>query len=276
MHPTPFKTACLFTVAFSLLAAAPAEPTTRPDLPTLWLIGDSTVKVGTPGQRGWGEEISQFFNTDKINVINRAIGGRSSRTFRTEGRWDDVLNGAKPGDYVLMQFGHNDASALAGDNRERGSIRGTGDETQHVTLTLGANKGKEENVHSYGWYMRQYVKEAKAKGMHPIVLSYIPRCPRPGSATQPAEPVKVPAELTSYALWAQQVAREENVPFLDLFRLVLKTYAGRDPAEINKEFFSPGEYTHTNKVGAKHNAECVVEGIKSLEGEGSDLKQYLK
>ena len=79
----------------------------------------------------------------------------TSRTFRNEGRWDEILKDAKPGDYVLMQFGHNDPAPLSGDNRERGTIRGISDETQDVTLTLGNNKGKAETVHSYGWYISQ-------------------------------------------------------------------------------------------------------------------------
>jgi rhamnogalacturonan acetylesterase len=89
--------------------------------PSLFLIGDSTVKVGTMGQVGWGERIADYFDPAKIAVVNAARGGRSSRTFQTEGLWYRVLSDIRPGDFVIMQFGHNDSSALFDTNRPRGS-----------------------------------------------------------------------------------------------------------------------------------------------------------
>jgi len=81
-------------------------------LPTLFLIGDSTVRngdaTGSNGQWGWGEPLVNLFDPTRVTIVNRAIGGRSSRTFLTEGRWDKVLSELKPGDFVMMQFGHND------------------------------------------------------------------------------------------------------------------------------------------------------------------------
>ena len=78
--------------------------------PTLFIIGDSTVRNSTAGQMGWGDPLVAHFDPAKIEIINRAIGGRSSRTFLTEGRWDAVMAHLKPGDFVLIQFGHNDES----------------------------------------------------------------------------------------------------------------------------------------------------------------------
>src|SRR5207247_9076658 len=116
--------------------SAQTQPSTRP---TLWLVGDSTVRNGSgAGAKelwGWGDRIGKYFDATKINVVNRARGGRSSRTFITEGLWDAVLADAKPGDFVIIQVGHNDGGALAGDNRERGSLGGIGDETEEVTRT---------------------------------------------------------------------------------------------------------------------------------------------
>ena len=149
-------------------------------LPTLWIIGDSTVKVGTAGQRGWGDEIAPFFDATKINVVNRAIGGRSSRTFITEGRWDGILGEMRAGDIVLMQFGHNDASEIneappvTKSTRARGTIKGNGDETVFVEKNILT--GQPETVHSYGWYLRKYIADAKDKGaVASIVCSPIPR-----------------------------------------------------------------------------------------------------
>ena len=92
-----------------------AQPESDPNLPTLFAIGDSTVRTGSKGdgangQWGWGAPIADFFDRTRINVENRAWGGTSSRTFRTLGFWGKVLADLKPGDYVIMQFGHNDSS----------------------------------------------------------------------------------------------------------------------------------------------------------------------
>ena len=253
----------LFALALSaLISIAHAEPTTMPTTrPTLYLIGDSTVRNGTVGQRGWGEAIGGRFDATKIDVQNRAIGGRSSRTFLTEGRWDDVLKTLKPDDFVMMQFGHNDSAVLSGDNRERGTIKGVGDETQDVTLTLGANKGKKETVHTFGWYMTKYVEDTKAKGATPIVISYVPRCPRAGEKISP------PGEPGSYWLWAKQVAEKEKVPFIDLHSLVRQKWIDDKltAEQIKAELFSEADYTHTNAKGAAYNAERVIEGLKGLD-----------
>ncbi len=88
------------------------EPGTK--VPTLYIIGDSTVKNSTKGQQGWGDPLASLFDSKKIKVANRAIGGRSSRTFLTERRWDAIVKELKPGDFVLMQFGHNDSGSLTG------------------------------------------------------------------------------------------------------------------------------------------------------------------
>lgn len=90
-------------------------------LPTLWIAGDSTVR-NAGEQRGWGQDVGGFLDPGKIQLQNRAIGGRSSRTFFTEGRWDTMLGEMKKGDLVLIQFGHNDVGPLD----ERGKFRGIG------------------------------------------------------------------------------------------------------------------------------------------------------
>src|SRR5580658_8921855 len=73
-------------------------------LPTFHIVGDSTVRSGGVGVGlwGWGERIAPFFDTNKINMVNHAIGGRSARTYYTEGRWDKVEADIKPGAYVII------------------------------------------------------------------------------------------------------------------------------------------------------------------------------
>src|SRR5213593_1447638 len=99
---------CALLASLLLIGPAAAQP------PTLFIIGDSTVNNGTKGQQGWGTPLAGLFDPARIKVENRARGGRSSRTFLTEGLWDRVVASLKPGDFVLMQFGHNDGGPLTG------------------------------------------------------------------------------------------------------------------------------------------------------------------
>src|SRR5207302_10485052 len=105
------------------------EKATNNKLPALFIVGDSTLKSNAP-MRGWGQELGAFFDSAKINVVNRAIGGRSSRTFQNEGRWNQVLAEIKPGDFVLVQFGHNDAGKYDDPAAKgRPALHGDGEET---------------------------------------------------------------------------------------------------------------------------------------------------
>src|SRR6185437_4093979 len=84
-------------------------PVLKPGIPTVWLVGDSTVRNGrgdgANNQMGWGDELAPYLDLNKVNLVNLAIGGRSSKTYITEGHWDEVLAMIKPGDIVLIQFG---------------------------------------------------------------------------------------------------------------------------------------------------------------------------
>src|SRR5262245_52571890 len=110
--------------------------TPPPSRPTLWIIGDSTVRNGTRGLQGWGDPLKELFDSAKIQVENRALGGRSSRTFYTEGLWEKVRAELKPGDFVLMQFGHNDGGSLT-QSRARASLKGVDERTEEITRTNG-------------------------------------------------------------------------------------------------------------------------------------------
>ncbi len=241
------------SIASAQTTAPSSRPTRNPELPTLWLVGDSTVKVGTAQQQGWGDPLREFFDRSRINVENRARGGRSSRTFITEGLWDAVLRDAKPGDYVLIQFGHNDGAA---PEDGRGSLRGIGDESREVT---DKKSGKVETVYTFGHYIRKYVRDAKAAGLTPVVVTYIPRCPRPGTNVSPAT---APA---GYAQHAFDVAKQEGVECIDLFTRVLEKYQGLTPEQIKERYFCPQDFTHTSPAGARLNATCVLDGIRALK-----------
>lgn len=227
-------------------------------LPTIWIIGDSTVRVNTEGQRGWGDEMAPFFDLSKVNIVNRAIGGRSSRTFYTEGRWDLIMAEMKAGDIVLMQFGHNDGGVLNEkvldkSTRARGTIKGTGEETEEIDNILTK---KHEIVHTYGWYMRKYVQDTQSKGATPIVCSLVPR------NQWEKDGKTVIRSVNSYAQWAREVAEKHKALFLDLNNLIAVRWESMGPEAVAPLFYK--DHTHTSPAGAKVNAECVVEGLKAL------------
>lgn len=234
--------------------------------PTFYIIGDSTVRngdgSGKNGQWGWGSFIADHFDTKKINISNQAIGGRSSRTFITEGRWDKILATLKKGDYVIMQFGHNDGGPLDDTARARGTIKGIGNDSTEIYNPIRKIK---ETVYSYGWYMRKYIRETKVKGAVAIVCSPIPHNDWENGK------VKKWGE-DSYAGWAKQVAKEEGAYFIDLNKLIAEKYE-MIGAEKVKTFF-PADHTHTNKEGAELNADIVAAAIKNIKT--GKLHKYLK
>lgn len=229
----------------------------NPKLPTLFLIGDSTVRNGqgdgAGGQWGWGEPLVSYFDTTKINVVNRAVGGLSSRTYLTGGNWDQVLAMLKPGDFVIMQFGHNDAGPLNDTSRARGTIKGTGEETEEIDNLLTK---KHEVVHSYGWYLRKFIEDAKTKGATPIVCSLIPR-----KIWKDNHIVR----SNDYAVWAADVASAEHVGFIPLNEIIAEEYDKLGPAKVDPLFGD--EHTHTSWAGAVINAEAVVAGLKALKND---------
>jgi rhamnogalacturonan acetylesterase len=230
--------------------------------PVLYIIGDSTVKngdgTGRNGQVGWGSVISVHFDSSKISVQNQAIGGRSSRTFITDGRWDKILANLQAGDFVIMQFGHNDSGKLDDTARARGTIPGVGDDSVEIYNPIRKMK---EVVHSYGWYMRKYANEARAKGAVAIICSPIPRADWKDGKIAP----------TQYTGWAKQAADATGAYFIDLNDRISTEYNKMDTASVRK--FFPADHTHTNYDGAVLNAKKVVEGIKDLQK--CELKKYL-
>ena len=233
--------------------------------PVFYIIGDSTVKngdgTGKNNQMGWGTVINPFFDTTKISVRNHALGGRSSRTFITEGRWATVLSTLIKGDYVIMQFGHNDQSPLDDTARARGTIKGVGEDSTEIWNPIRKIK---EVVHTYGWYMRKFVRETKEKGAIPIVCSLIPR--------NNWKDGKVNRQADSWALWAKQVAEQEGAYYIELNGLVANKYDEMGEAAV-KLFFQV-DNTHTNNDGAKLNAEIVAQELRRINP--GKIKKYMK
>ena len=242
-----------YFVAIGILLASVSASAAQERLPTLFIIGDSTVKNSSQGLQGWGDVIASFFDQTKIKVDNRARGGRSSRTYVTEGLWDQVLAELKPGDFVLLQFGHNDGGAVNDASRARGSLRGIGDQTEEIDNLITK---KHEIVHTFGWYMKKFVSDAKARGATPIVLSPVPR--------NMWKDGKVIRASDSYGKWAAEVAKSESVSFIDLNDISAKQFETLGPDKV-KELYFLEDHTHTTPAGALLNATSVVEGLRALK-----------
>jgi lysophospholipase L1-like esterase len=234
------------------------------DRPVLYIIGDSTVQNGSGNGSdslwGWGSFINVFFNKTEINIQNHAKGGRSSRTFLTDGRWDSIMKTIKKGDYILIQFGHNDGGELADTLRARGTIKGIGEESKDIYNPI---RKVNETVYTYGYYMRKYANDAKSKGAIPIIVSPVPR-------NKFDDKGKI--EKDQYGIWSEEVAQQTSAYFIDLNQLVIKEYQNMGSEKV-KAFF-PKDHTHTNEAGANLNAELVIKGIKNLKD--CQLRNYIK
>ncbi len=227
-----------------------------PARPTIFIAGDSTAARGRgERQQGWAEPFAAYFDPAKVNVANRARGGRSSRTFLTEGLWDALLDDLKRGDLVLIQFGHNDGGALNDEPppplRARGSIPGVGEETKAIDNVLTK---KPEVVHTFGWYLRKFIADTRARGARPIVLSLTLRNVwRDG---------KIESGSGRYGTWSREVAATADVEFIDLSAAMVETFTALG-AEKVKDLY-PQDHTHFNAAGADLHAATVVAGLKSL------------
>jgi rhamnogalacturonan acetylesterase len=253
-------------LVFSMFLISTGLIDEKNEKPTLFIIGDSTVKNGSGngagGLWGWGDFMYEQLDTTKISIKNFARGGRSSRTFITEGLWDQVLSKVKSGDYVIMQFGHNDGGAVNDSSRARGTIKGTGEETLEIDNILTR---KHEIVHTFGWYMRKYIADTRSKGATPVVCSLIPRNDwKDGKVIRASE---------SYGKWAGESALSGNAFYIDLNESIAKHYESIGEKDVTARFFL-NEHTHTTKEGAQLNAKCVAEGIKNIKECG--LNKYLK
>lgn len=236
-----------------------AAPPLRPDRPTLHIVGDSTVRSngqgGTPaldkldGHWGWGERLAPWLDAGQLQLVNHAIGGRSTRTFWREGRWARVRAQLKPGDVLLIQFGHND-SGRVGDPaaKQRGVLPGTGEDLTTEALP----DGTLETVHSFGHYLARYLRETLDAGAIPVVLSPVPRKDRWEGERDFAE----------VAAWGREVAQREGALFVDLTLIVSEAYR-RIGAGAVQALFSDAR-THTNDAGARLNAECVAQALRTL------------
>lgn len=230
--------------------------------PVLFTIGDSTVKNkdnDKNGMWGWGSVIADEFNLDKISVENCAMAGRSARTFLDEGRWDKVYEALQPGDFVLIQFGHNDAGAI-NTGKARAELRGSGEESK---VFLMEKTGKYQVVYTFGWYLRKFIMDAQEKGAIPIVLSHTPR--------NKWKDGKIERNTDSFGKWTREAAEATGTYFIDLNKISADKLEKKG-IEKTAAYYNH-DHTHTSLKGAHMNAESIAEGLKMVN---CPLKDYLK
>lgn len=249
--------------------------------PTVFFTGDSTVKNADKdddGMWGWASQAFTVFDESKITLVNAARAGRSTRTFIKEGLWDKVYNSLQPGDFVTIQFGHNDICPIA-DKKARGVIAESKD-TCHV---YKLENGTYELVYSFGWYLKKMIDDVREKGATPILVSLTPRNEWPGG--------KVERRDGSYGKWYREVVEETGVEFVDLHNISAdfldkkfalkklpadKEKAKQKIAELKEKvqnIYFKKDHTHASKLGAQMNAQSMAKGLKA---NNSPLAKYLK
>ena len=268
--------------------------------PVVFFTGDSTVKNSDrdeDGMWGWASQAFTVFDESKITLVNAGRAGRSTRTFLNEGLWDRVYNALQPGDYVTIQFGHNDISPIA-DKKKRGVIPSAKD----TSTVFRLDDGKFELIYSYGWYLKKFIQDVREKGATPILVSLTPRNEWPGG--------KAERRNNSYGKWLAEVVKETGVEFVDMHNISAdfldsqfanekefkkyddkaKKYAAKGKEEKAKEAkekarkvvaecknqawkYFKKDHTHTSIEGARMNAQSFAKGLRE---NNSKLAEYLK
>lgn len=239
----------------------------RGDNPVLFLVGNSTMRTGTlgngnNGQWGWGYYVGEYFDVNKITVENHALGGTSSRTFYNR-LWPEVLKGIRPDDWVFIELGHNDNGPYD-SGRARASIPGIGKDSLNVIIK---ETGAKETVYTYGEYMRRFVRDVKAKGAHPVLLSLTPR-----NAWDDKDSTIITRVNKTFGLWAKRIAKEQRIPFIDLNEITARKFERYGKEKVKYMFYL--DRIHTSAFGARVNAESAIEGIRKCKG--LKLADYLK
>lgn len=238
--------------------------------PVVFITGDSTVKNADrdkDGMWGWASQAGMIFDDTKITYTNVAVSGRSARNYIRERRWEKVYNSLQPGDFVLLQFGHNDISPI-NDKKERGAIPGTKD-TCHVYKM--EKDGRYELVYSFGWYLKKMIDDTREKGATPILLSLPPRNLWIDG--------KIERRNDTYGKWYREVVEQTGVEFIDVHNISAdfldKKFASKsaEKSKAKASTYFVRDHTHTSLTGAQMNARSVAKGLRQ---NGSPLAKYLK
>ena len=228
----------------------------------MFLAGDSTCANGFGNDPnslwGWGSFFGEYL-TDAVSVNNMAISGLSSRTFFDNGQWGRLRDSIQPGDFVLIQFGHNDMSPI-NTGRARGSLEGVSDTPQNVVME---QNGAHQDVYSFGHYIRMMIHQAKLRGATPIVVSPTPQSRWEGG--------KIQRFTDTYNAWSRQVAAEEGVAFVDLNDLLATEYEKMGKTVAEKDYFA--DVVHTRENGARFYCQTLAGALRDQK---TPLAKYVK
>ena len=251
--------------------------------PRVFLCGDSTGKNKdreADGMWGWGSQGYTIFDEKKCTFINAARAGRSLRTYNHDGLWQEVYSVLRPGDYVLIQFGHNDIGPID-KQKERGEIACAKDTSNVYRM---ASSGKYRVIYSFGWYLRKMIDDCKEKGAIPVLLSFTPRNEwddGDGNVHGTFYPIRqkkgkyyIERRNDDYIpQWCSEIAKEQNVDFVDIHNITgdwLDKYCG---LKVRAMSYFNHDHTHTSLKGARLNANSLAKGLKKIK---SPLAAYLK
>lgn len=233
-------------------------------------IGDSTMSEYKPAatpKRGWGMYLQAFFNPDSVEVNNRGKSGASSRTFyETENLWPSVKQQMNPGDYLIIQFAHNDEKCKGEDVYvQNARLRAEGQDT------LTDMRGTEPNT-TYKAYLRKYVNEAREMGVTPILMSPICRAYfKDGKINDEGRHV-LSAEK-DYVRSMREVTEEMNVPFLDMTAVSRGLYELQGKDYCMAHYFNCGDKTHTSAEGGLMIASLAADLINRAS-ELTELREW--
>ncbi len=223
----------------------------RTKRPVVFTIGDSTVKNEDRDDEsmwGWGSVLHEYLDSTEVSVENMAVPGKSARRFLDDGNWDKVYNALNPGDIVLIQFGHNDIGPINSE-RERGELPGIGSESKVFKMK---SDGSYKVVYTYGWYLRKFIMDVLEKDAIPVVISHTPR--------NKFDNGLIESNARSFGLWTSQIAKEMNVPFIDLNLITgekLQSIADSQGLKKVNSYYK-NDHTHWSLSGARLNAEAVA------------------
>ena len=256
----------------------------------IYLAGDSTVRDysasglnssgKTRDEGAWGEFLQMFFDSSKVKIQNYANGGRSARTFINEGTLDKIAANIKEGDYLFVQFGHND-SWNNGGYPDRYVPLGIADENGIYPVTEGAkdSNGNYPNGGSgtYKWFLKQYIDVAKSKGAIPVLVTPVSRANFDSSGNITPHHDDKDTKNNAYVEAVKQLADEEDVLLIDAFEMTKSMYeaaykADTDAANkvsplVNSTMYydianNKVDKTHSNKLGGFITAQLFVKEIQ--------------
>ncbi|KAK3367254.1 carbohydrate esterase family 12 protein [Lasiosphaeria ovina] len=229
--------------------------------PTIYLAGDSTMAKTASPLMGWGEYLGKYVT---VPVVNKAISGRSARSYWNEGRFTEIEKLVAAGDVVVIEFGHNDGGSpnSASDNG-RSDCPGT-------ALDVTCKSGKTgETVYTFAYYVEDAARRFVAKGARVVVSSQTPNNMWEGG--------KYGAGASRFVEYAARAAKDVGAPgatFVDHFQAVAALYLKLGNAKTNALY--PKDHTHTSPEGADLVAQAFVQAIARDFNGTTPLKQYVK